>query len=162
MKRFIHESPVGPLSLFSDGRALVALTFANHTKHIRGLEEAEPGSDAVVDAARRQLDAYFAGRIRRFDVPLAPRGTAFQQRVWAALREIPYGETRSYGEQAALLGAPKAVRAVGGANGSNPISIIVPCHRVIGADGALTGFGGGIERKRFLLTLEQGLRTIAA
>jgi methylated-DNA-[protein]-cysteine S-methyltransferase len=162
MKRIIHESPVGPLSLVSDGQALVALTFENHTRPAPALAEAEPGSDAILDAARGQLDAYFAGRTRRFDLPLAPRGTAFQERVWMALRAIPYGETRSYRDIATAVGAPRAVRAVGGANGSNPISIIVPCHRVIGADGALTGFGGGIDRKRFLLTHEQGQVVFAA
>jgi methylated-DNA-[protein]-cysteine S-methyltransferase len=162
MKLIIHESPVGPLSLVSDGQALAALAFEKQSKHVRLLEEAEPGSDAVLDAARRQLDAYFNGGVRRFDLPLAPRGTAFQQRVWMALREIPYGRTCSYSEIAAAVGAPKAVRAVGGANGCNPIAIIVPCHRVIGANGALTGFGGGIDRKRFLLTHEHGQRVFAA
>jgi methylated-DNA-[protein]-cysteine S-methyltransferase len=159
MKLLIHDSPVGPLRLVSDGRALAALAFEHHSKPIKPLAEAEPGSDAVLDEARRQLDAYFAGRIQRFDLPLAPRGTAFQERVWMALREIPYGTTCSYSDLAAALGAPRAVRAVGGANGRNPISIIVPCHRVIGADGTLTGFGGGIDRKRFLLTHEKGAAT---
>ena len=162
MKLLIHDSPVGPLSLVSDGQALAALAFENHSKPLQPLAEAEPGSDAVLDEARRQLDAYFAGHIKRFDLPLAPRGTVFQQRVWMALREIPYGKTCSYGELATVVGAPKAVRAVGGANGCNPLSIIVPCHRVIGADGTLTGFGGGIDRKRFLLTHEQGQRVFAA
>ncbi len=156
MKLLIHDSPVGPLSLVSDGQALAALAFEKHSKPLPALAEAEPGSDAVLDAARRQLDAYFAGRIQRFDLPLAPRGTEFQRRVWMALREIPYGKTCSYSALAAVVGAPRAVRAVGGANGRNPLSIIVPCHRVIGADGTLTGFGGGIDRKRFLLTHEQG------
>jgi methylated-DNA-[protein]-cysteine S-methyltransferase len=162
VKVFIHDSPVGPLSLVSDGQALAALTFENHSKLIGPLAEAEPGSDAIVDEARRQLDAYFAGRLQRFNLPLAPRGTVFQERVWMALRDIPYGKTCSYGDIAAVVGAPKAVRAVGGANGCNPISIIVPCHRVIGANGALTGFGGGIDRKRYLLTHEQGQLVFAA
>ena len=158
----IHDSPVGPLSLVSDGQALAALAFEQHARPIRPLVGAEPGSDAILDETRRQLDAYFAGKIRRFDLPLAPRGTAFQERVWTALRDIPYGKTCSYGDLAAALGAPKTVRAVGGANGNNPISIIVPCHRVIGAGGALTGFGGGIDRKRYLLTHEQGQLVFAA
>jgi methylated-DNA-[protein]-cysteine S-methyltransferase len=162
MKLVIHDSPVGPLSLVSDGQALAALAFEHHEKTIRPLIGAEPGSDAVLDEARRQLDAYFAGRLQRFDLPLAPRGTPFQERVWMALRDIPYGTTCSYGDLAAALGAPKAVRAVGGANGNNPLSIIVPCHRVIGAGGALTGFGGGLDRKRYLLTHEQKQRAIAA
>ncbi len=162
MKFVIHDSPVGPLSLVSSGQALTALAFDNHSRPIRPLAEAEPGNDAILDEARRQLDAYFAGKIQRFNLPLAPRGTPFQERVWMALRDIPYGETCSYSDIAAAVGAPRAVRAVGGANGNNPISIIVPCHRVIGAGGALTGFGGGIDRKRYLLTHEQGQLVFAA
>ena len=113
-------------------------------------------SDAVLDAARRQLDAYFAGRLKLFDLPLAPRGTDFQRRVWRALTQIPYGRTMSYGAIAKNIGEPVAARAVGAANGANPICIIIPCHRVIGADGSLTGFGGGLDRKKFLLGLERG------
>ena len=111
-------------------------------------------SRAPFKEAVRQLDAYFAGRLRQFDLPLATGGTAFQQRVWRALRDIPYGETVSYGELARHIERPAAVRAVGAANGQNPISIVIPCHRVIGADGSLTGYGGGLERKRHLLDLE--------
>jgi methylated-DNA-[protein]-cysteine S-methyltransferase len=110
----------------------------------------------VLDLAQRELDAYFAGVLREFTVKLAPQGTGFQKKVWAALLTIPYGATRSYGQQAAAIGAPKASRAVGAANGRNPIAIIIPCHRVIGANGSLTGFGGGMERKRILLDLERG------
>jgi methylated-DNA-[protein]-cysteine S-methyltransferase len=118
-----------------------------------------PGADWVEDAARfeearRQLDEYFAGHRAEFDLPLSPRGTAFQREVWAALQTIPYGEVRSYGQIAAQIGRPGASRAVGLANGRNPISVIVPCHRVIGASGALTGYGGGLPRKRLLLDLE--------
>ena len=102
----------------------------------------------------RQLDAYFAGQLKSFDVPLKPAGTSFQLRVWSALRDIPFGETRSYGQLASAIGDPSAMRAVGAANGRNPIALVVPCHRVIGAGGSLTGFGGGIERKKFLLHLE--------
>jgi methylated-DNA-[protein]-cysteine S-methyltransferase len=108
----------------------------------------------VLAAARAQLDAYFAGEITSFDLPLSPRGTPFQQRVWAALRDIPFGETTSYGELARRIGDPKAVRAVGAANGRNPLPLVVPCHRVIGADGSLVGFGGGMDRKRWLLQHE--------
>jgi methylated-DNA-[protein]-cysteine S-methyltransferase len=111
--------------------------------------------DAVLLAAECQLAEYFRGERRVFDVPLAPRGTEFQQRVWQALREIPFGETRSYGQVAERIGQPTAVRAVGAANGRNPLSIVAPCHRVIGANGDLTGFAGGIETKRFLLALEK-------
>lgn len=148
----LYESPVGGLTLVSNGEAITQLTFAQH-RHAFAIPEA--GSDAVIDQARRELDLYFAGKLRAFAVPLAPTGTAFQQRVWAALRAIPYGATRSYAQQASAIGAPKAVRAVGSANGRNPISILVPCHRVIGAGGALTGYAGGTERKRYLLELEQ-------
>jgi methylated-DNA-[protein]-cysteine S-methyltransferase len=106
--------------------------------------------------AVEQLREYFAGERREFTVPLAPHGTAFEQRVWSALREIPFGETVSYGEIARRIGSPTAARAVGLANGRNPIAVIVPCHRVIGANGSLTGYGGGLERKRYLLDLEAG------
>ena len=148
----IHDSPVGPLTLVSDGDWLVGLHFEGWNPPASALHK----SDALLAETARQLDAYFAGLHRTFDLPLAPRGTPFQQRVWSALRAIPFGETRSYGQLAAALGKPSAMRAVGAANGRNPIAIVVPCHRVIGADGSLTGFGGGIERKRVLLRLEQG------
>ena len=110
--------------------------------------------DDGLPAAREQLAAYFAGELTVFDLPLDLRGTDFQRRVWAALREIPYGRTRTYGELATALGAPSASRAVGLANGRNPISIVVPCHRVVGASGSLTGYAGGVDRKRALLDLE--------
>jgi len=112
----------------------------------------------VLQEASRQLAAYFAAELQNFDLPLDPRGTPFQSSVWRALLEIPYGETRSYGQIAQLLGAPKAVRAVGAANGQNPIPIVIPCHRVIGSDGKLTGFGGGLPLKRLLLDLESAQR----
>ena len=108
----------------------------------------------LLDAAEAQLREYFAGTRRTFDLPLAPRGTAFQQRVWAALRAIPYGETHTYGELAAAIGSPSASRAVGMANHHNPTPIVIPCHRVIGANGTLTGYAGGLETKRRLLALE--------
>lgn len=149
----LHESPIGPLTLHSDGAALTGVEF-DEPKY--PLAPSPRGEDSVLKQARRELDLYFAGKLKVFSVPLAPRGTPFQQRVWAALRAIPYGVTRSYGEQAAAIGSPKAFRAVGLANGKNPISIIVPCHRVIGADGGLTGFGGGMARKQYLLQHEQG------
>ena len=148
----IHDSPVGPLTLLSDGDRLVGL-------HFEGFDipsGARQIADEVLGAAARQLDAYFVGRLRAFDLPLSPAGTSFQRRVWEALCDIPFGETRSYGQLAKAIGKPSAMRAVGAANGRNPIAIVVPCHRVIGADGSLTGFGGGLERKKFLLNLEQG------
>lgn len=149
----IHDTPVGKLTLVSDGRAIAHVAFEN-SKHPP--PACPRGEDKVIAKARRELDAYFAGALKTFTVPVAPRGTPFQESAWAALRTIPYGVTRSYAEQAAAIGKPKAVRAVGSANGRNPIPIIIPCHRVIGADGSLTGFGGGVETKRFLLALEQG------
>ena len=147
----VHSSPVGPLTLVSDGECLVGLHFEGWDPSADALHK----SDTVTATTARQLEAYFAGRLRTFDLPLAPAGTPFQQCVWSALREIPFGETRSYGQLAKAIGKPSAMRAVGAANGRNPIAIVVPCHRVIGADGSLTGFGGGIERKKFLLSLEQ-------
>lgn len=149
----VHDSPVGPLTLMSDGNALTHCEFENPRYPF---EEAPRGDDKVITKARRQLDEYFAAKLRAFDLPLAPQGTPFQRRVWEALLKIPYGVTRSYGQQAAAIGSPKAVRAVGFANGRNPIAIIIPCHRVIGANGSLTGYGGGMPRKRLLLDLEQG------
>jgi methylated-DNA-[protein]-cysteine S-methyltransferase len=147
----VHNSPVGPLTLVSDGECLVGLHFEGWSPPVSALRESDP----VLATTARQLDAYFAGRLRTFDLPLAPAGTPFQQRVWSALCGIPFGETRSYAQLAKAIGKPSAMRAVGAANGRNPIAIVVPCHRVIGADGSLTGFGGGIERKKFLLSLEQ-------
>jgi methylated-DNA-[protein]-cysteine S-methyltransferase len=110
--------------------------------------------DATLREARRQLEAYFAGESHDFSLPLAPEGTPFQRRVWKALEAIPYGETTSYGEIAAAIGSPGSARAVGAANGAKPIPIVVPCHRVIGRDGSLTGYGGGMDRKKTLLALE--------
>jgi methylated-DNA-[protein]-cysteine S-methyltransferase len=153
----IYESPVGPLTLISNGEALAHLEFENPRY---AYNPAPAGKDKTLDETRRQLDKYFAGKLKAFDLPLAPQGTGFQKRVWQALLTIPYGATRSYGQQAAAIGQPNASRAVGLANGRNPISIIVPCHRVIGSNGSLTGYGGGMDRKKFLLDLEQGERLI--
>jgi len=149
----VHQSPVGPLTINSNGSAITAILFENPRY---ALPEQPRGEDKIIAAARRQLDQYFAGKLRDFDLSLAPKGTPFQQSVWKALLAIPYGVTRSYGEQAKAIGNPAAVRAVGLANGRNPISIVIPCHRVIGANGSLTGYGGGMERKQLLLDLEQG------
>lgn len=149
----IHDSPVGPLTLHSDGAALTGLEF-DRPKY--KLSESPRGEDRVLTHARRELDLYFAGKLKVFTIATAPHGTPFQQRAWAALAKIPYGITRTYGQQAAAIGSPKAFRAVGLANGKNPIAIVVPCHRVIGSDGSLTGFGGGVPRKQYLLDLEQG------
>ena len=147
------DSPIGPLTLAGQGSALTNLRMVDQTY--------EPSradwtlDDAAFAEAVAQLDAYFAGERIDFDVELDMRGTDFQQRVWKALLTIPYGETRSYGEIAEQIGAPGAARAVGLANGHNPIAIIVPCHRVIGANGQLTGYGGGLDRKLTLLELEK-------
>lgn len=149
----IHPSPIGPLTLHSDGEAITGLEFDDPKYR---LAPSPRGNDALLDQGRRELDLFFAGKLKAFSVPVAPRGTAFQRKAWAALQKIPYGATRTYGQQATAIGAPKAFRAVGLANGKNPVAIIVPCHRVIGASGSLTGFGGGIERKKYLLDLEQG------
>lgn len=149
------DSPVGELTLYGDGRALGgALTpdKDGSPRHVPA-DWVREDTGVLADAAE-QLRAYFAGTLTGFDLPLAPAGTEWQRRVWTALTTIPYGETASYGELARELGRPTASRAVGMANGRNPISIIVPCHRVIGADGTLTGYAGGLERKRFLLSLE--------
>ncbi len=147
------DSPIGELTVVAEDGALVGLYMTGH----RPAPDPESFGERVDDAlpaATAQLAEYFAGERTAFDLPLAPRGTAFQQAVWAALRDIPYGETRSYGELAAALGRPGASRAVGLANGHNPISIVVPCHRVVGAGGKLTGYAGGMERKSWLLALE--------
>lgn len=153
MKTVAYNSPVGILTLTSDGRSITGLWFEGRGES----HGAEQASDRVLDRARRELDRYFAGRLTAFTVDVDPSGTAFQRRVWAALRKIPYGVTRSYGDIAQVIGSASAVRAVGAANGANPIAIIIPCHRVIGANGTLTGFGGGLDRKRFLLDLERGV-----
>ena len=145
-------SPVGPLLLAVSKHGLLALEFGRG-KIGDGWVESE---GRTADCAR-QLAEYFAGRRRRFDLPLDLRGTDFQKRCWRELLKIPYGETRSYGDIARAIGNPAAVRAVGLANGKNPIAIIVPCHRVIGSDGSLTGYGGGLENKRRLLELEGAL-----
>ena len=142
-------TPLGALTLVSDGEALVAATFDGSPP-----DEATPGDDAVLADARRQLSAYFGGEPVRFTVSIRTQGTPFQERVWAALRTIPHGATVSYGALAARLGDPGAAQAVGAANGQNPVAVVVPCHRVVGADGSLTGYAGGLERKRALLDLE--------
>ncbi|HET8922344.1 MAG TPA: methylated-DNA--[protein]-cysteine S-methyltransferase [Candidatus Acidoferrum sp.] len=147
------ESPVGPLLLAGDKDSLRFMSFGN------GRRSLSPRRDWTKDKApfgevMRQLRAYFDGKLKEFDVPLTLEGTEFQRRVWTSLLTIPYGETISYRELAQRIGNPRAVRAVGLANGSNPIPIIIPCHRVIGSNGSLTGFGGGLHTKKQLLALE--------
>lgn len=149
----VLDSPLGPLTLVAEHGALVGVYMAEHR---RGPTAAALGErrTAGFEEAQRQLDEYFAGERTAFDLPLAPVADAFQRRVWGLLTRIPYGETRTYGQLAGELGDPRLARTVGGANARNPISIVVPCHRVVGADGRLAGYAGGLERKRFLLALE--------
>lgn len=151
----VVDSPYGPLTLVATDGVLSAvyMTDQRHRppEETFGAPDPEPFPEVI-----RQLTAYFAGELTTFDVPLALHGTPFQRSVWAELLKIPYGETRTYGELAGELGKPGASRAVGLANGKNPISIIVPCHRVIGASGGLTGYGGGLDRKQRLLAFESG------
>jgi len=153
----IIDSPVGPLFIAADTQGLRAIEFRDSRHPVRRGEDWRAGDNPVLRAARLQLEAYFAGRRRGFDLPLSPQGTPFQQTVWRALASIPYGQTLSYAGLAARVGRPAAMRAVGAANGRNPLPIVLPCHRVIGADGALTGFGGGLPTKQFLLKLEGAL-----
>jgi methylated-DNA-[protein]-cysteine S-methyltransferase len=159
----IADSPVGPLTLVSENGALVALYMdrQRHAPPPETLGEAADGASPLLGEAASQLKEYFAGQRTEFELPLTLIGTPFQRRVWAALRDIPYGETISYGQLADRIGKPSAARAVGLANGRNPIAIIVPCHRVVGADGSLTGYGGGIERKEHLLGFEQRMKESA-
>ena len=150
------STPVGRLRLAGDETGLRSISFQNRFPPAAPAES-PLSTEAPFREAIAQLEAYFAGALRRFDLPLAPEGTPFQREVWSALTAIPYGETVSYGELARRLGRPAASRAVGAANGQNPIPIVIPCHRVIGADGSLTGFGGGLAIKRRLLDLEAGV-----
>jgi len=150
------DSPIGRLILTGDTNRLSGL-YMQHPRHAWEPEAGDVRDDEAFAAVREQLAEYFAGHRREFDVPLALAGTPFQRTVWRALQDIPYGSTTSYGEVARRIGRPNAVRAVGLANGRNPVSIIVPCHRVIGASGSLIGYGGGLERKRRLLALEAGV-----
>ena len=164
--RSVVPTPIGPLVLVASARGLRAVLWSSDDVHrVPGvaLDEMPSGSDdvpprsegAILQQAAEELDEYFEGIRRSFDVPLDPVGTAFQLQAWAALRTIPYGETVTYGEQAVRLGDRRKARAVGAANGRNPISIIVPCHRVVGSNGALTGFAGGLDVKAWLLDHER-------
>lgn len=165
MKQFTKTiaSPVGALTLIARDAGLSAVLWENDDpKRVRVGELIDAPAHPVLTQAERELRAYFAGERTSFSVPLDASGTEFQKKAWAALLTIPYGETRSYGALATQIGNPKASRAVGAANGRNPISIIVPCHRAVGSDGALTGFAGGLEAKRYLLALETSVKKAAA
>jgi methylated-DNA-[protein]-cysteine S-methyltransferase len=156
LARTVTDSPLGPLTLIASGGALTGVYMNGRTPASADAAGAAEDADAaVLDEAVRQLSEYFGGQRQSFDLPLALEGTAFQRRVWDALLGIGYGQTVSYGELADEIGQPTAARAVGLANGRNPVSIIVPCHRVVGADGSLTGYGGGLDNKQRLLELER-------
>ena len=155
------KTPVGKMVLVADQKAIVMFGWEDFfAKEASNKEQSKWGEmkpnskNTIIAKAEKQLEEYFKGKRKSFDLPLAPEGTEFQKSVWRELSKISYGETISYGEQAKRIGKPKAMRAVGGANGKNPIAIIVPCHRVIGANGTLTGFGGGLKAKTYLLELE--------
>ena len=149
-----HNSPLGSILIVGKGRHLHALTLPTQRTDAWPLPEWHLTETGFSDCTR-QLDEYFDGKLRKFSLNLAPQGTPFQRQVWDALVQIPYGETRSYQDIARTIGNPKAVRAVGGSNARNPIAIIIPCHRVIGANGKLTGYAGGLQYKRTLLDLER-------
>lgn len=152
-----HASPLGAMRLVARGDALAGLYFDGQKHDVAiGASWREEPRDPVLREAAREIDEYFAGRRSRFDVKLAPQGTAFQKRVWRAIAAVPAGRTISYAELARRAGSPAAVRAAGAATGRNPISIVVPCHRIVGSDGSLTGYAGGLDRKRALLALEGG------
>jgi len=152
----VIDSPIGPLTAFASDKGLVAISWADDPTVDGKYDDATDGMNDVLAAAEEQLDEYFAGDRTEFELPLDLRGTEFQVQAWKALADIPFGQTTSYGKQARNIGRPKAVRAIGAANGKNPVPIVLPCHRVVGANGALTGFAGGLEVKRFLLDLESG------
>lgn len=155
MAAWYINSLLGPIRLAEEDGFLTECSFvADGAPELEALPR-KGCESALLAEAEQQLNEYFAGLRQEFDLPLAPKGTAFQRQVWAALQQIPYGETRTYGQLAALLGRPKAARAVGGGCHNNPIGIIIPCHRVVGADGSLTGYAAGPEAKQYLLELER-------
>ena len=151
-KVFFYDTPVGKLCIGEEDDSITRVTWSKVPQ-----EYIQEETELILNC-KIQLEEYFAGNRKQFDLPLAPKGTDFQKRVWKALTDIPYGETRTYGEIAAAVGSPKAARAVGMANNKNPLGIIVPCHRVVGADGKLVGYAGGMEKKEWLLNLEQEKR----
>jgi methylated-DNA-[protein]-cysteine S-methyltransferase len=157
----VVDSPVGPLTLTARDGALAGLYMDDQRHRPDDAVFGDRADEELFAETRRQLQEYFAGARTDFDIPLAMEGSDFQRRVWDALRDIPYGETESYGQVALRIGKPGAARAVGLANGRNPVGIIVPCHRVVGSSGDLTGYGGGLDRKRMLLDLERGVRPLA-
>ena len=162
-RRCTVDSPVGPLMVIADNTGITHILFPTHTLADLGLvseDVPEAKDDPVLLNAARQLAEYFDGDRTAFDLPLHVEGNDFEVDVWFAMRSIPYGETISYGKQSDIAGHPGAFQAVGAANGRNPIPIVVPCHRVVGSDGSLVGFGGGLDVKRFLLDLESGIQRL--
>ena len=158
MKKSFFSSlttPIGELGFFANDSAIYRIEFVDGVKNIDLISTAKHQENNLTLLAKHQLAQYFSAKRTVFDLPLAPEGTPFRQQAWQALQEIPYGETRYYGQQAELMNNKKAVRAVGAANGANPIAIVIPCHRVIGKDGSLTGYAGGLHRKAWLLSFEQ-------
>ncbi len=150
-KMFFYDSPLGKITIVEEGSAITQLYFSSEVPY----HDTPCSETALLKKAVLQLDEYFAGKRKSFDLPLAPGGTAFQQKVWRALQLIPYGQTRSYRQIAKAAGNEKAARAVGMANNRNPLAIVIPCHRVIGSDGKLVGYGGGLDKKAYLLDLEK-------
>jgi len=157
--RRMYKAPIGVLTVVGSDLGIRYVLFSNdaHPKPLERLHISDTDIHDSVNNAITQLDEYFVGSRRDFELPLDLQGTEFQVAAWNALADIPYGRTASYGQQAASIGRPKAVRAIGGANGRNPVAIVLPCHRIVGADGSLTGFGGGIEVKKWLLDHEQSI-----
>lgn len=153
MIRSTFHCPLGPLLIVADLVGIRGIYFPDHAKPTRNAS-VQAGSNSIIELAQKQLEEYFAGHRETFDVPLNPEGTVFQKKVWGMLQTIPFGDTWSYQKLAQSLDHPKAMRAVGAANSRNPISILIPCHRVIGANGSLTGYAGGLERKKWLLEHE--------
>ena len=151
----VVDGRLGPMTVVAQDGRLAGL-YLHGQRHLPPVERLGARDDATLPALQEQLGAYLTGDLQSFEVDLAPVGTPFQAAVWAALRHVPYGTTTTYGALAAAIGRPSAVRAVGAANGRNPICLVVPCHRVVGADGSLTGYAGGLDRKRLLLELERG------
>ena len=153
MRPNVFDSPVGELTIYANEKGLVAIDWPTQSRDVQP-ESKSSAAHSLVEQARSELDAYFAGRLTRFSTPVDPEGTDFQQQVWQALCAIPYGETSTYGQLAIDLGQPNGSRAVGAATGRNPIPIIIPCHRLLGSNGKLTGFAGGLPAKQQLLALE--------
>jgi len=148
-------TPIGELGIFADNHAIYRIEFIDMIKNTDSMNTNDHKANELTLRAKEQLAQYFAGKLTTFDLTLAPQGTEFRQQTWQALQQIPFGETRYYSQQAELMNNKKAVRAVGAANGANPIAIVIPCHRVIGKDGSLTGYAGGLDRKAWLLNFEQ-------